>query len=562
MSTLLPVLRGSEGAPPSGGRTGGSAIWDRIGPYRVPIALTLIVIGGAAVRLIGLGWGLPMRLHPDEPVIVDGAIDMIRRHSFEPNYYFRPDHVEMELSDVAYYLYSLFHGKSPLALFAQDQSPFYLLSRLITAVFGIGTIVLAYLIGRRFDRVVGLLAALLFAFFPPLVLHAHYATPDVPLTFAYLVVILGCMRYLQTPTLPNLALAAFGVAVAFAIKYPGALGTTMIAAVIIVRGVQDKAWRRIVGHGSTALGAVTGFVFVISPVLFTNARQVWQSAVGESRPDHLGADSFGYFGNLGFYAAGFASAAGLALVVVFLLGGYFTVKLRLAPSIPLYLGAVFWIFLSAVPLHWERWALPMYVTPLLLAAIGIRHGVRFLREERSRMWLRWGRWAVGTIALVAVTNLVVATAAEDAVFRSSDTQSAGRPDLAARGITAANSLSEGYTPLRPGRTGTIFSHFTEVNGRLVLRPKENNRAALKYVLISSAMYERFQAGSRYVAEQRFYRLLAEQFPLVATYVPADPPAATVFAVAGIWRSVGYWDELAHGGLSGPTIRVYAIPPGV
>src|ERR1035437_1235638 len=72
----------------------------------VSTALTLIILGGAVVRLVGGSWGLPLELHPDEWVIFDGAIDMAKRHSFELPYYFRPDHVEMQLSNLAYLAYS------------------------------------------------------------------------------------------------------------------------------------------------------------------------------------------------------------------------------------------------------------------------------------------------------------------------------------------------------------------------------------------------------------------------------------------------------------------------
>ena len=66
-------------------------------------------------------------------------------------------------------------------------------------------------------------------------------------------------------------MACFGVSVATAIKYPGALGAIMIAVTVIVSGVQARAWGRILWHGAAAIAAVVGFLFVISPVLFTNS---------------------------------------------------------------------------------------------------------------------------------------------------------------------------------------------------------------------------------------------------------------------------------------------------
>ena len=147
---------------------------------------------------------------------------MAKRHSFEPKYFFRPDHVEMQLSNLAYLAYAhLFHGSSPQSVYASDPAPFILISRTITACFGVAMIVVAYLIGKRFTRAIGVLAAFLVAFFPTFVDQSHFATPDVPLSFALMIVILGCMRYLDSPSWGNLLLASLGVSVAIAIKYPG-----------------------------------------------------------------------------------------------------------------------------------------------------------------------------------------------------------------------------------------------------------------------------------------------------------------------------------------------------
>ena len=172
----------------------------------VSTALTAIILGGAVVRLVGGSWGLPLDLNSDEWVIVNGALDMAKRHSFEPPYFFRPDHVEMQLSNLAYLAYShLFHGSSPETVYASDPAPFILISRTITGCFGVAMIAIAYLIGKRFTRVIGVLAAFLVAFFPPFVDHSHFATPDVPLTFAFMIVILACMRYLTSPSWGNLS---------------------------------------------------------------------------------------------------------------------------------------------------------------------------------------------------------------------------------------------------------------------------------------------------------------------------------------------------------------------
>ena len=105
MSLVAPVSHESTVA--KGGPRGPQKHWrQRLRWDWVSTALTVIILGGAVARFIGGGWGLPLELHPDEWVIVQGAIDMAKQHSFEPPYFLRPDHVEMQLSNLAYLAYS------------------------------------------------------------------------------------------------------------------------------------------------------------------------------------------------------------------------------------------------------------------------------------------------------------------------------------------------------------------------------------------------------------------------------------------------------------------------
>jgi hypothetical protein len=540
------------GAP----RSTGTGWAERLRWDWVSSALTLIVLGGAAARLAGGSWGLPLDLHPDEWVVVHGAIEMAQHRSFEPPYFFRPDHVEMELSNLAYLAYSyLFHGASPEKVFGSDPAPFVVISRAITACFGVAMIVLAYLIGTRFARGVGVMAAFVVAFFPPFVDNSHFATPDVPLSLAFMIVILGCMRYLSSPSWGNLALASLGVSVAIAIKYPGALGALMIAITVIVGGVRARAWSRILVHGAGALLAVIGFLFAISPVLFTNMHAVILNLTAEAGTTHLGADGLGWGGNMAYYVGVFASSAGIILLVCFVLGVAWSIHLRLVQSIPLWCGVLVWLILSGVPLHWDRWGLPMFLTPLLMAPIGAYYSFRYLRDNRAARWQLWG--AAGLGAVLAV-NLTAGSAAVVASFMSTNTQTLAS-ELAGRGIDSSNAIYEGYTPLLPGLSQVIFNKFDVVHGRLVLRGGNPTTSAMRYLVLSSDMDDRYRADPRYGTQQRFYSMVYQQFPLLVTYASSALRKPSVFEPVSIWNALGYAADLAHGGLVGPTIKVYQIP---
>ena len=523
-------------------------------------ALTATIVGGASARLVGGSWGLPLDLNSDEWVIVRGALDMAKRHSFEPGYFFRPDHLEMQLSNLAYLAYSYtFHGSSPETLYATFPAPFILISRSITACFGIAMIVLAYLIGKRFARPIGVLAAFLVAFYPPFVTHSHFASPDVPLSLALMIVILGCMRYLTTPSWGNLLLSCLGVSAAIAIKYPGALGALMIAVSVIISGVQARAWSRILVHGAASIAAVVGFLFAISPVLFTNAHTTLSTLMAQAGDTHAGGDGLSWSGNMAYYAEGLATSAGVILLVCFALGVLWSIRLRLVQSIPLWLGAVVWVLLSRVPPHWERWALPMDLTPLLIAPIGVYYSWRYLRDKRANSpgiaarWLPWG--ALG-LAVVMAANLVAGSVAVSARYVAKDTQTFA-PRLAARGVSAANTISEGYSPLFPGGYTNIFGAFDVTRGRLVLSHDKNN-SGMRFVVLSSDLFARYMTDPKYRVEQRFYTTMDKQFPLLTSYVPAQQTTSALELVS-IWGSLSYVADIARGGFSGPTIKLYEIP---
>jgi hypothetical protein len=473
------------------------------------IAVGSAVALGILMRVAGWTWGFPEDLHPDEWVIVQGALDLVHRKSFEPHMYYRPDHVEIQLSYIGYTLYShLFLNMPVEGGYAKHPDHFLLISRAITTIFGIAMIVLAYLIGKRVHRAVGMIAAVLFALFPPFVENSQYATPDVPLTAALMLVILASMMYLEKPQYRSLLVACAATSVGIAIKYPGALATLTIAVVIIYAGIRDRAWLRIPRDGVVAIVAVIFFLFVISPVLFTNAHAVIKSLTDESGDTHLGADVFGWDGNVEFYAHSYLLWAGVIVTVLSVVGLVMAVRLRLVATIPWLLSLAYWLLLSILPLHWPRWGLPMFVAPLLLAAVAAYYGYRWLRERGTL-----GRWLtplVSVLAVVALGNMVMNS--EPVATRAfvEDSRISMQPTLEKLGVTTKNSIYEGYSPLLPGAPKAIFDEVKVVDGRVL--PVDPAR---RFVVLSHCMMQRYLVNPSFTSEQHIYRLLEEQAPMVA-----------------------------------------------
>jgi hypothetical protein len=521
---------------------------DRAVQARVLLAMILVLAAG--VRVLGTRFGFPLLTHPDEYAVVDAVIDMAKRNSFEPPWSYRPDHVEMKLDYFVFAAYALLvKGQSIEAAFAADPLPFYHLARLVTAAFGVATVGLAYLIGARWSRRVGLVAAALFALFPPFVMHAHFATPDVPLTFALMLMTYALMRYVDSTSWSSLLVACFSVALAVGIKYPGAVGAVMIALVVGSAAVRDRDWRRFLVHGLVSVAATIGFLFVISPTLFTNLSGIRAELKVQSAGDRLGHPDYGLLGNMKYYASTFVDSSGVVLVLLAFAGLAFVVARRRLWVLPWFTGLLVWVSLSGLPMTWERWGLPMWVTPLLLAAVG-------LCCLWDRLHQRWAKAAAVAIGMVMAANLVSGSAYAVASLLADDTRIESLAWVRDNGVTRQNSAYEGYTPLLPGAPGLFFDHVRSVGDGYEFTTERGRPAT--YVVMSSGMYDRVLADPDRPDEHAIYRYVIDNFEEVATFTPTETSQPSKWEPFSIANDLEVFSAMTSGAVSGPTIRIFRV----
>ena len=539
----------SSATSSTGLRAAWPARFDRTWQARAVLAVILVV--AATIRVVGSRYGFPLLVHPDEWAVVEGVVDMAKRNSFEPPWSLRPDHVEMKID---YLLFAAFAGlvkhMSIETAFAQDPLPFYWIARLATAAFGVATVGFAYLIGARSSKRLGLLMAGIFAIFPPYVWHSHYATPDVPLTFALVVLTYALMRYVEHPSWPSLLWASFAVALGVAIKYPAAVGAVMIAIVLVAVAVRDKAWRRLVIHGIGAGGAMIGFLFAISPKLFTDFTEVRRQWSVQSAGDRLGHPDHGFLGNLWFYAAGYAGYAGILLVLMGAVGLVLVIRERRLDRLPWFIGVLVWLSLSRLPLTWDRWALPMQITPLLLGAAGIGFLFHRFRSRRTS-------WIPYAVVVVIGINLLSGVAMVLAGLLASDTRSAALAYAEGHGITTANAVYDGYTPFEPRTPISFYKQAKKVPGGYVFVTKQGVPA--QYAIVSSWMYDRVLKDPSRAKEADMYTWIFTHGQLVDEVRPVPYAGVSAVEPVNISRNLTYARAVADGGMTGPTIKTYRLP---
>lgn len=467
--------------------------------------LWFALVVGITLRLFGITWGLPVGLHPDEYVIVQGALDMIRNNTLEPAYFYRPDHVEIQISYWVYQIFSnVFLGQSPTYAYLDYPGLFLGLSRLVTVVFGVAMIPLAYAIGKRFNLLVANSFAAVIAIFLPLVQHSHFATPDVPQATMFMVLTLALMKYIESPKWGYLVLASWATAVATAAKYPGLLGTLAIAAVIIYVARKTGKPLQILSRGLASAALFVLALFVTAPALFIHFDEALYNLQAQTTVTSDSGSGLGPFDTIVYYVSHYVGAGGLVLSFFTLTGLISALRMRNGLLLPAVLGPVYLVIISFIPLHWPRWVVPVWPALLLFAAIGFSQVLNGF--ERNGMTARARKIFFTVVASFVLTNSVVASVSEDIRFISSDTRVTAREELKKIGANKSNTIYEGYTPLNPTYPGTIFDYFNDP----YIDPTPIDKAK-KYILISGCVSGTYQDSSRFPQQKNFYNLLADKY---------------------------------------------------
>lgn len=524
------------------------------------IFLALFMLVGALLRVLFCFWGYPEHLHPDEPTIVVGATNMLSRHSFEPNVYNRPDHFEIKCCALLFAIYSkLRYGLTANTAYLRHAMDFYLIARLFTAFWGVMMIPLIYRVAEAIKERSGLIAAGITALLPIFLQHSAYATPDIVLTFFVLLIGWLSLRYLQAPSRRQLVYLCLATAIGITIKYTCAISCLWIATVVIVRCVRERRYLDIIKDGAFCVAILFAACFFMAPNLFTNFSQTVATFKNEARSVHVGADGLGFFGNLFYYPTTFFGYVGWEALPFLLLGAADAIRRRGQERAVLLLGALFWVCTSALPLHWERWGMPMYAFFVILIAAGVRCAFMWAARARSRL----PRLLPQALCALLLLNLLLSDgfALQNALTREA------RLDAVAfcqqNGISEKNAVFDGYTPLKLRDPATL-SLPLDGKGRPILPGNK------RYVILSSAMYSRYDAApERYPQEKAMYDAIRSEGTLL--YCAGEMDGEAMFGGAGnyyprkpfacynaVYAAYRLCTHRA-GDLSGPVIRIYQMP---
>jgi 4-amino-4-deoxy-L-arabinose transferase-like glycosyltransferase len=173
----------------------------RDAPWGGPrVALAAILVGAAALRLVGVGYGLPFPLlSPDEQSIVPRAWKMVHGGGLDPHWFDYPS--------LLMYLLAPFQ--------AWQHEPSYLAARLVVVALALGAVAAAWWLGSRaYGGAAGPIAAAAVAVEATHVAYSRMAVTDVPLT-------LGVAASLALLVSGRIELGGLVAGLAMSFKYPG-----------------------------------------------------------------------------------------------------------------------------------------------------------------------------------------------------------------------------------------------------------------------------------------------------------------------------------------------------
>ncbi|HUP41546.1 MAG TPA: phospholipid carrier-dependent glycosyltransferase, partial [Vicinamibacterales bacterium] len=187
------------------------------------IALLAVLAVAAALRFWNIGTGLPYRIGPDEPVIAEHAIGMMRTGNFNPRFYDYPGlviYVHLFVGCLTFVTGAMSGLWRSVSEFHPEH--LFLWTRMLNASIGTLTVLLLYSAGMRWGRWVALTAAALLAVWPNHVRESHFALTDVPLTFLTTSTFLLSLRAYESGRLWWWLGAGAAAGLASASKYSGA----------------------------------------------------------------------------------------------------------------------------------------------------------------------------------------------------------------------------------------------------------------------------------------------------------------------------------------------------
>lgn len=272
------------------------------GWFKDNFLLIVILLIAIILRFIAVNPGYNP-YHGDETAIWGSSIQMVRKDTLDPGRYDYPattmlinvffyKYYFIPVSWVGYYLNNL--GEivdgtvkiPPTAAEIKRIFGIYIVgerdinaifwSRYVTAIFGVGSVFLTYVLAKRmFSHKVGLLAALFLTFNYRNVVNSHLALPDIYNAFFVLLSLITCWDLIEKPSRLKYILAGIATGLAFSIKYQFFSGVPLAFAHLVIVFRNGFNLKKVFDMKIVTAGLCVILIFLLTnPYFFMNIEAV------------------------------------------------------------------------------------------------------------------------------------------------------------------------------------------------------------------------------------------------------------------------------------------------
>ena len=258
---------------------------------REAVALAGICAGGAALRIIGLQYGLPAVYHPDEVAILTRALSFAKGTLNPGNFLYPTFYFYVLFAWVGVYVaFLLVTGRVESVAAAQRlyftaPTGLYTAGRALGVVAGTATIAVLHRVAARLaNRQTAMAAAVFLAVAPLHVRDSHYVKHDVPATLAVVLAYLAITRVWPTVeqgrrTSRDTVMAGAACGVAFSTHYYCIfLAAPLAFAVFMSRKAGGIA--SVLRQLSVAALSSAVVFFALSPFILIEPATAWRDIVG------------------------------------------------------------------------------------------------------------------------------------------------------------------------------------------------------------------------------------------------------------------------------------------
>jgi 4-amino-4-deoxy-L-arabinose transferase-like glycosyltransferase len=493
---------------------------------RSSILFAIIIIVSLAIRIWGINYDLPYIYHPDEPHSLTVSQNIFKTGDLNPHFFEYPS-VFFYINALAYIPYYLF-GKlqgvftarsdilAPLSLVmgvTKSQMPTtVLLGRIITVIFGAGTLGTTFVIGKRLagKASVGLLASLMLAISLPNVSLSRFISPDTFMVFFATAAFLASLLIYQQGKTRYYILAGIFVGLTASTKYNGGIIVLpMIFAHFLRFGRESLRNRNLyIALLMCGLGFLAG-----TPYALIDFPKFWGDMRFQSL--HYSAGHAGMEGNTLRWYLNYMWSTGSIIYILSLLGIFQGIYSRSKEIFLLsVLPVAYFVFINIFMVRNDRTFLLMTPFLFLLAATLLEFLIRISSEVESKIWHYASRFVTGCLLITIIVMPAFVTVKNTIGLTSVDGRETSRIWIADNLPAGAKIAIESYSPFVDPARFSVQGVVRIINHD----PDWYVKNGYEYLVFSEGMFGRFyNEPDVYRSEVLLYDEFFNRFRLVKIF---------------------------------------------